>query len=354
MRQSRKAEHLKIAAGLSDGPANNCFADFSLLHNCLPEIHWQDMQFQTAIAGIPLVHPVLINAITGGSAAVESMNGRLAELAKYTQSAMAVGSQYAGLQAPEVQSSYTVVRKVNPHGVIFANLGAYVKPDEARRAVDMIGAQAIQLHLNPAQEIMMAEGDRSCYGYLRNIARIVQTSSVPVIVKEVGCGMAREQAQALLDVGVAALDSGGAGGTNFLSIEAARKQTQLADDWLTWGIPTALSAVELAELGPNVEFIVSGGIRTPLEAVKALALGAKAVGMAAPFIKMLDSQSLTDTAIWLEGFLKELKKFMFLTGSVAVSDLRRIPLVITGYSQEWLRDRGIDTKKYAVRSKSMV
>ena len=152
------------------------------------------------------------------------MNGHIAEFACLTNTAMAVGSQYAALEDPEVQHSYQIVREKNPDGIIFANLGAHATPMQAQLAVDMIHAQAIQIHLNPAQEFMMAEGDRDFSGYLKNIAKIVESVKVPVIVKEVGCGIAKEQAALLAEVGVKAIDVGGMGGTNFLAIEAARSQ----------------------------------------------------------------------------------------------------------------------------------
>jgi isopentenyl-diphosphate delta-isomerase len=351
VRQSRKLDHLKYSLALGDGPGTNGFADFSLVHNCLPGLAWSDIELTTAVAGIPLRHPVIINAITGGAADVSDINARLAELARETGAAMAVGSQYAALEDPAVCESYRIVRTVNPDGPLFANLGAHATPDQAVRAVAMIGADALQLHLNVAQELAMDEGDRDFSGYLDNIAAIVAACPVPVIAKEVGAGIAREQAAALVRAGVKAIDAAGAGGTNFVAIEAARGASELPADTIPWGIPAAVSAVEIAFILPaDVDLIVSGGIRTPLEAVKALSLGGRAVAVAAPAIRLLSDKSMPDAIAWFDAFLTEMRRYMLLAGARRVRDLTSVPLVITGRSREWLDQRGIDTSRYACRS----
>ncbi len=349
-RQSRKLDHLKYSMLLTDGPLSNCFADFSLLHNCLPDLSWDDIKLDSSFAGIAIDHPVIINAITGGANDVAAVNAQLAEVARLTNSVMAVGSQYAALEDPEVQNSYQIVRKKNPNGIILANLGAHVSIEQAKRAVEMVGAQAIQIHLNSAQEIIMTEGDRNFSGYLRNIAKIACKIDIPVIAKEVGFGIAREQAQALVDAGVRAIDTGGAGGTNFLAIEAARNQLPISQDTLSWGIPTAISAVEVANVLPDgIDLIVSGGIRTALDAVKSMALGGVAVGIAAPAIKILLDKDLETTVSWLQQFLTDIKRYMLLLGIGHCRQLTETPVIITGYSRDWLTVRGIDICKYALR-----
>ncbi|HWQ62570.1 MAG TPA: type 2 isopentenyl-diphosphate Delta-isomerase [Negativicutes bacterium] len=348
MRQSRKLDHLKFSLALDDGPGTNSFADFSLVHNCLPGMALTDVDLTTAVAGIPLCHPLVINAITGGATDVTAVNAQLAELAKRTGAAMAVGSQYAAIVDPAVCESYQIVRRVNPEGVLFANLGAHVTPAEAVRAVEMIGADAIQIHLNAAQELAMAEGDRDFTGYLANIAAIAAACPVPVIAKEVGSGVAREQAAALAAAGVGAIDVGGVGGTNFVAIEAARGSVDLPPETLAWGIPTAVSAVETASvLPPSVDLIVSGGVRSPLDAVKALAVGGRAVAVATPAVRVLQDKGLTAAVAWFEDFLREMRRYMVLVGAKKVADLSKVPLVITGHSREWLTQRGIDTARFA-------
>lgn len=352
MRQSRKLEHLKYSMLLKDGPAINGFGDFSLIHNCLPNMALDEVSLSCSVVGLKLAHPIIINAVTGGGQEVTAINERLAQFARVTNSAMAVGSQYAAFENPDVEISYKIVNKVNPNGIIFANLGAHATPEQAQQAVEMIGAKAIQIHLNVAQELMMGEGDRDFSGYRDNIAAIVKKVNVPVIVKEVGCGMAMEQAAELVQTGIKALDVGGAGGTNFLAIEAARTSVELAPEILQWGIPTAISTVEVLEkLPPHVDLIVSGGIRTPLEVVKALALGGKAVGIANPIVKLIHEHDLESAKKSFETFISQIRQFMVLLGTKTLNELATAPIIISGSSRDWLMARGINVVKYGTRQK---
>jgi len=350
VRQSRKLDHIKYSLSLTDGPGSSGFADIGLVHNCLPNLGWNELDISSSIAGISIKNPLIINAITGGAHDVTILNGQIAEFACLTNTAMAVGSQYAALEDPEVLQSYKIVREKNPEGIIFANLGAYATPQQAQLAVEMIDAQALQIHLNVAQELIMTEGDREFSGYLTNIAKIVDRVSVPVIVKEVGCGIAKEQAQQLVEIGIKAIDVGGMGGTNFLAIEAARSQLSLYPETLCWGIPTAISAVEIMSILPKqVDMIVSGGIRTSLDVIKSLVLGGTATGMATPIIRMLHEKDIEYALSWFNNFLHEIKCYMLLSGAANIKDLAKVPVVITGYSKEWLMSRGIDTTQYGIR-----
>ena len=350
MRQSRKLDHIKYSLSLTDGPGVSGFADIGLVHNCLPNLGWDELDISSSIAGIPINNPLIINAITGGAQDVTAVNGQIAEFACLTKTAMAVGSQYAALEYPEVLQSYKIVREKNPDGIIFANLGAYATPRQAQLAVEMIDAQAIQIHLNVAQELIMTEGDRDFSGYLTNIANIVNSVNVPVIVKEVGCGIAKEQAKLLAEIGIKAIDVGGMGGTNFLAIEAARSHLNMYPETLCWGIPTAISAVEIMSVLPkHVDMMVSGGIRTSLDVVKSLALGGTAAGMATPIIRMLHEKDIEYAVSWFNNILHEIKCYMLLSGTANIKGLTKVPVVITGYSKEWLIARGIDTIQYGMR-----
>lgn len=348
MRQSRKLDHLKYSLALADGPNPNGFSDIALIHNCLPNLSWDEIDISSSIAGITLAHPFIINAITGGANDVTQINDRISEFSNITNAAMAVGSQYAALESSEVLHSYQVVREKNPTGIIFANLGAHVSPQQAKIAVDMINAQGIQIHLNAAQEVMMTEGDRDFTGYLSNISKIVDKVNVPVIVKEIGCGIAKEQASLLAKTGIKAIDTGGTGGTNFLAIEAARSQLDVPVEMLSWGIPTVISAVEIMSVLPKgVDMMVSGGVRTSLDVVKSLSLGAVATGIATPVVRMLYEKDMDFAVSWFQQILHEIRSYMLLLGARDIKTLTKTPLLITGYSREWLITRGIDITKYA-------
>lgn len=353
IRQSRKLEHLKYSLLLDDGPAAAGFADFHLVHNCLPDLSWQDIDISTAVAGITLPQPIIINAITGGAADVTQVNRELAEFSRITGTSMAVGSQYSAIEDPASAHSYKIVRETNPNGVLFANLGAHATPEAACYAVEMIGAQGIQIHLNAGQEIIMNEGDRDFSGYLSKIEAIVKKVSVPVIVKEVGCGIAREQAEALAGIGIKAIDVGGTGGTNFLAIEAARGQINLDEEMAAWGIPTAIAAIEaVSATAPAVDVILSGGVRTPLDVVKAFSIGGSATGIAGPVLKIIKTQGVDGAVRWYNNFVTDIRRFMLLVGAQNLNDLRFIPVVVTGFSREWLSARGIDTEQFARRKKT--
>ena len=351
-RGSRKLDHIHYALSLADGPADSRFSDFHLLHNCLPELALAEVCLDTTIAGIPLAHPLIINAITGGTDDVAAVNTKLAEVARQTGTAMALGSQFAALRDSAGVASYQVVRQANPSGVLIANLGAHATVEQAKVAVAMIDAAALQIHLNPAQELIMREGDRSFSGYLNNIEAIVRSLDVPVIVKETGCGIAWEQAKALASIGVQAIDVGGVGGTNFPAIEAARANRQLGHEDLAWGIPAAISAVEIAAVLPlNVDLIVSGGVRSPLDAAKSLAIGGRAVAVAAPVLRLVLEDGVEAAVAWVDCFLADLRRFLLLTGCSCPADAAQKPLIITGFSREWLDARGIDIVALAQRGR---
>lgn len=352
LRQSRKLEHIKYALLLPDGPVKNGFEDLSLVHNCLPNLALNNIDLTTSFAGIPLKHPVVINAITGGAEDVKGMNAILARFASITSSPMAIGSQYSALEDPTTQDSYKIIRKNNPDGIVFANLGAHASVAQAKKAVDMIKAQAIQVHLNVAQELYMEEGDRDFSGYLENISRIVDSVGVPVIVKEVGFGMAAEQVEQLMATGVQAIDIGGSGGTNFIAIESARCQSAVDTESLHWGITTAISAIESKQaLSGDIDLMVSGGIRSSLDIMKALVIGAKTVGIAAPIIRQLSGAGLESTVDWFHSLMENLRRYMLLTGSLNITEASKQPLIIMGYTRDWLTARGIDITEFAIRKK---
>ena len=196
----------------------------------------------------------------------------------------------------------------------------------------------------------MAEGDGDYTGWLRHIEAMVRHLPVPVIAKETGCGMAMEQVRRLSEVGVRAVDIGGAGGTNFIAIESARTDAPVSGDILTWGIPTAISALEAsAVLPPGVDLIVSGGVRTPLEVLKSLAIGASAVGVAAPLLRLSEGRGVEAAVEWLDNYLHSLKKGMLMLGRRTPRELTSHPIVITGQVAQWLAARGVDLEKYGCR-----
>lgn len=329
-REERKNDHIKYALALPDGPLTTGFADVHILHNCLPEINRENVSLHTEVSGIVLERPIIINAMTGGGAALSDVNQKLAIIARETHCAMAVGSQYGAVITKNNWDSFKIVRQENPKGVLFANVSALAKVEEAQTAVDMLEAQALQIHLNVAQELVMAEGDRDFTGLLRAIEAICNKLTVPVIAKETGCGMARAQIKALTEVGVSIIDIGGAGGTNFPAIEAARyKATD--QELINWGIPTVISLLEaVSVLGKNNGIIASGGLRSATDFLKCFALGANAGAIAGNLLRVLYSGSIEAGCAMISKMYSDLLDLMVLTGSRRVRDVSKAPIYFTG------------------------
>lgn len=331
-RESRKIDHIKYAVHLEDGPRATGFSDVQVMHRCLPQVDRRKVDLSTSLPGVGILpHPLVIDAITGGAEKVTHLNRKLALIARETGCPMAVGSQYGAVRSGEYADTYKVVREENPDGVIFANVSALATPEEARRAVDMVEAQALEIHLNSAQELAMEEGDRDFSHWLEQIAAICEQSEVPVIVKETGCGMEREDARRLLDCGVSILDTGGAGGTNFPAIECCRNR-EGNKELIEWGIPSALSLLEVVEAkGWQKGIIASGGIRTALDVFKAQMLGANAVGMTGNILRFVRNGGGPQRAIdWIRQLLEAVKDFYTLTGCTRVEDLRQVRYYVTG------------------------
>jgi isopentenyl-diphosphate delta-isomerase len=350
LRQSRKLDHIAYSLKISDGPQTTGLEDIMLLHNCLPELDVTDIEFSTRVAGLTFSSPLYLNAITGGARDVTEINRQLAIAARTCNIPMAVGSQAAALEDTAVLESFRVVREENPEGLLIANIGGGATVEDACRAVEMINADALQIHLNSAQELAMKEGDRGFRGYAANVKAIAEQIKVPVIAKEVGFGIAKEQAKQLQQLGVSAIDVGGSGGTNFARIETARVTDTQHGFLSSWGISTAASLVEvITAVAQKTDVLASGGLRSPEDAIKALSLGAKAVGLAAPCLQVLLTQGLEALITYLTRFKYELRCVMLLAGAASVEELRHKPVIITGRTEQWLGKRGIDTSLYANR-----
>lgn len=347
-RGSRKVDHVRYALEFSGGGRNG-LGDVRFVHNPLPDASISHISLAARIGELNLSSPILINAMTGGAAETESINAGLGEAARETGVALAVGSQMAALRDPQVASSFTIVRRMNPNGLIFANLGGEATSDQARLAVEMIDADALQIHLNVVQELIMPEGDRSFVGTLRRIERIVREVGVPVIAKEVGFGMTKEAAASLLGVGVAAVDCGGRGGTNFAAIENARRDRPIR--WFeSWGNTTAESVLETKAAAPAGRVIGSGGLQSGLDAAKAIALGADAVGMAGALLRPLMEQGVEALIQSIRQIENELRLVMTAVGARSIPALQAAPVVIGGETAAWCAARGIDCSAYARRA----
>ncbi|MGA8660810.1 MAG: type 2 isopentenyl-diphosphate Delta-isomerase [Candidatus Cybelea sp.] len=328
---SRKAEHLRInierdvdGKGVSAG-----FESYAFAHRALPEIDLADVDVSTCFFGRRLAAPFLISCMTGGAPEATRINRRLARVAAHHGLAMGLGSGRALLESPQTLESFDV-RADAPEILLFANLGAVQLNKgygvaECRRLVEILKADALALHLNPLQEALQPEGDTCFRGLLAQIAELCAAADFPVVVKEVGWGIGSDDVRALFDAGVAAIDVAGAGGTSWSEVERHRIaepwRARVAGTFAAWGIPTAQAIVDARSASPAGMLIASGGIRTGLDAAKALALGADLVGIAGPFLRAAD-ESLEKALELACEYIETLRIAMFCTGARTLRDLR--------------------------------
>jgi len=332
---SRKKDHLLICCDNAVEYGTSGFNDIRLVHNALPECNLNTIDTSIRFLGHPLKSPLFIAAMTGGHPDTTEVNRRLACAAERFGIGIGVGSQRAALENPDLEDSFTVVREHAPSAFVCANLGIIQLrehgPEWADRAVEMIDAQALCVHLNPLQEAIQPEGDRNLDGCLDALAHLCDGCRYPVIAKETGSGISAETARKLWSAGVAAIDIGGFGGTNWAAVERERaktgEQVRLGEHFLEWGIPTAVSLVEVVRTGGPV--IATGGLRSGTDMAKAIALGAELCGMALPLLKgaMQGDDALIHT---IEELHAQLRVAMFCTGSKTLTELGRARTYITG------------------------
>jgi isopentenyl-diphosphate Delta-isomerase len=345
-RSKRKVEHINYALATGQKRTHG-LTDVSFVHNSLPDVALKDVSLQSKIGELSISSPIFINAMTGGGGEkTEAINQQLAEVAKECKLPIAVGSQMAAIKDLSQRASFQVVRKTNDNGIVIGNIGSEATVDQAKEAVDMIEANALQIHLNVIQELVMPEGDRDFTGVLNRIEAIVANVNVPIIVKEVGFGMSKDTVSKLRSVGVSIVDVGGYGGTNFAEVENERRNRQL-EQFNNWGIPTSISIIEGKAAAPLMSILASGGIQTSTEIAKAVALGANAVGIAGYFLKILIKEGperLQQEVIELQSGLQLI---MTALGAKTIKQLQKAPIVLQGETLNWLQQRGINTIHYA-------
>lgn len=346
---NRKDEHVSLAKAFhKDRPSD--FDHVHLIHRSFPQVTVDDISITSEMASLPLKTPFFINAMTGGSEKTKQINEQLATLARETSLAMATGSVSIALKDPSVQDSFTIVRKTNPTGMILANVGAGSSLEQAQRAIDLLEANALQIHVNAPQELVMPEGDRDFRYWLEDIAKIASTLYIPVIVKEVGFGMTRETIQQLIDCGITSIDVSGQGGTSFTQIENARRKKREFGYLDSYGLSTVQSLLEANEVPYPYEFIASGGIRQAYDIFKALTLGANAVGISGTILTHLLTKGLDETILLVQQWQSELTTLYAMTGSKTTAQTRTVPLFFTGSVREWCDARRIAPDSYSFRT----
>lgn len=339
--EQRKDDHIKLACEQYKSHADAGFEQVRFIPNALPQLALSDVDTSVRVFGESAKWdvPLYINAMTGGSKNGENINAMLAKVAAKTGVAMASGSLSAALKNPRLAETFSVIRRFNPRGFVMANVSAGASVEQAIKAVEILQANALQIHLNAAQELVMSEGDRDFSAWLSNIEEIVRaldSMKVPVVVKETGCGMSAGDVLRLQNVGVRAVDVGGRGGTNFVAIENARRGGVRGYEFLdSWGLTTVESLLDIAQCDEilrdscdscdcaQMQVFASGGVRTPLDVVRALKLGASAVGVAGEFLHTLTCGGQDALVDQIEDWKAQIRVIMALLGCKNVADLRQ-------------------------------
>ncbi|TNC74761.1 type 2 isopentenyl-diphosphate Delta-isomerase [Rubellimicrobium roseum] len=338
MLSDRKNQHLDIVlGGRGRGGSRTGLDAVEFVHVALPELHMDEIDLSTEFLGRRIAAPLLVSSMTGGPARAEAINRHLAEACQALGLPLAVGSQRVALEAGEAGGLGAELRRIAPGVPLLANFGAAqlntgFGAEEARRAVEMIGADALIIHLNPLQEAVQPEGDRDWRGLLSRIEALARGLPVPVVAKEVGAGLSGAVARRLWDVGVRVLDVAGAGGTSWAAVEAERarssRQAAVARAFASWGIPTAQAIAEVRAACPEAVVIGSGGIRDGLDVARAIRLGADVVGQASGLLEAA-TRSAEAVVDHFGTVMDQLRVACFCTGSANLAALRSAELQAT-------------------------
>lgn len=332
---NRKDEHIQInlEQDVRFSELSTQLERYQFTHQALPEFDLVEVNSETEFLGRKLSFPLLIGAMTGGTQWGTQINQIIAEAAQNMGIGIGLGSMRVALENPSTASSFQV-RKYAPNVLLLANLGAVqlnygYGTDDCLRAVEMIEADALVLHINPLQEALQPEGNTRFSGLLHKIEQVCKTLPVPVIVKEIGCGLSPRAAQALANAGVSALNIAGAGGTSWSQVEMFRAQTsfqsEVAAVFRNWGIPTSQSLIMARQAVPDIPIIASGGLSTGIDIAKTLALGADVAAMAGALLKA-GSTSLEALLEKLRVIRRQLRIAMFVAGARDIPALKNTPL----------------------------
>jgi len=333
--QQRKKEHLELCLDTNSvtSSSGTGLDRYRFLHNALPELDIDELDLSTDFLGKRIKAPILISSMTGGFDLAREVNRNLAAAAQKLGLAMGVGSQRVALEEPSVADSFQV-RDIAPDILLLSNLGAVqlnygYTIDHCRRAVAMIHADALILHLNVLQEAVQPEGNRNFKGLTEKIANVCHELDVPVMAKEVGTGISAEVALRLKMAGVKAIDVAGRGGTSWYSVEAQRaaKHGKRAETTFTdWGIPTEEALVAVRQAVPDLQIVASGGVRTGLDIAKSIALGADVAAFGQPLLAsaLVSADKVVE---FLNGVIYEIKVAMLCVGAPDLAALKKAMLV---------------------------
>ncbi|NVM44345.1 MAG: type 2 isopentenyl-diphosphate Delta-isomerase [Candidatus Lokiarchaeota archaeon] len=357
--KNRKDEHILLVSKENvESHTTTWLEHIKFVHNTLPELNMDDVDLSCKFLGKSISAPLIIGAMTGGTELTKKINISLAKAAQKYRIPMMVGSQRVILRHPETKGTFAAVRESAPDVPIVGNIGiAQVATSEnfdyVEELITNISADALAIHLNVIQEVIQPEGDKIFSGAIKKVKALKEQYNIPIVIKETGCGISREVAQQLVEIGVDIIDVSGVGGTSWVAVEYYRAKKQgikskmdLGKLFWDWGIPTAASIIEVSSMVNNtskIKIIGSGGIRDGIDIAKALRLGAHFAAMARPFL-MVALEGQESIYQFIEKILRELRITMLLTGSKDIGELIKTPIVIESSLKNWIKQRNIEIK----------
>jgi isopentenyl-diphosphate delta-isomerase len=341
----RKRSHFELCANHDVEFRNKTtlFEDVELIHYALTSTNLDEIDLSVNLFGKRLEAPLMITGMTGGTPEAGAFNRQVAALAERLGVGFGVGSQRAMLSQPELTSTFQV-RDGAPDVLLFGNIGIAQLRDCNSRVIEhltsSIGADALCVHFNTAMEIIQERGDHDFRGSLEALGKLIRELPRRIVIKETGCGLDRETGRRLEEIGADWVDVAGAGGTSWVGVETLRNRAlrHLGEAFWDWGIPTAASLCELR--GSRLNLIASGGIRNGIQAAKALALGARVVGVALPVLRAYVQGGVSAVEAWLRALIAELRAAIMLCGCARVSELDFNRVVIRGQLRDWMMQRG--------------
>lgn len=335
----RKKEHLELCLTdkVSFKTKTTGFENYEFKHYAITEVEIDKIKFDCKFFRSEIKYPFLISCMTGGTGKADNINSQLAVVAEELNIPIGVGSQRQALENERYVNSFKMVRKNAPNVPVLSNIGAaqvvqFKGIEPVQKIVDMIEADVLVIHINPLQELLQKEGEINFRGLLKSIGTICSKIHVPLIVKEVGAGISSEAAKKLLDVGVKGIDVAGAGGTSWAGVEILRNKENSKNYFWDWGLPTSYCVKEVSKLKKKYKFLLigSGGINNGLDAAKALALGSDLVASARIILQALNKGGVDGTVVYIKNLFDEIRRIMFLTGSVSLKELRKNKLFRKG------------------------
>ncbi|HEO3408748.1 TPA: type 2 isopentenyl-diphosphate Delta-isomerase [Streptococcus agalactiae] len=325
---NRKDDHIKYA--LKYQSPYNSFDDIELIHSSLPKYNVNDIDLSTHFAGQSFEFPFYINAMTGGSEKGKAVNHKLAQVAQATGIVMATGSYSAALKNDEDDSYPTT--DLYPDLKLATNIGLDKPLPAAESTVKAMNPIFLQVHVNVMQELLMPEGEREFHMWRSHLKEYVDNIQCPLILKEVGFGMDLQSIKDAYDIGITTVDISGRGGTSFAYIENQRGRDRSYLN--TWGQTTAQSLINAQSMMDKMDILASGGIRHPLDMVKSLVLGAKAVGLSRAVLELVERYPVDDVIAILNSWKEDLRMIMCALNCKKITDLRQVNYILYGQLKE--------------------